>query len=142
MTIISMLNNINPQLWGGSFWKVIYFIIVSYSDNPTNDEKQHVKQFFENLKFILPCETCRDHYTINLKNRPLTDEILSSKTKLMKWCIDNNNEVNERLGKPTITEEDILIMTGQIEQEQNKFMITLVLMIVLVIILIVWIKYR
>ena len=74
-----MLYNINPNIWGKSFWNVIHFITMAYPDNPSDEDKQHVMSFFKDLQFVLPCENCRNHFKSNLITYPLTDEILSSR---------------------------------------------------------------
>lgn len=140
-----MLNNINPKIWGESFWKMMHYVTFAYPNNPTVDDKNNVRIFFTNIVNVLPCENCRVHYTLNLKNYPLTDEVLSSKNNLVKWLIDVHNEVNKRTGKPELTLEEaseIYLSTKNDENQvfiSNKTMIIL-FMIFIIILLIIYMK--
>ena len=40
-----------PEVWGPHAWIFLHSITFNYPDNPTDDEKKHYKNFFENLKF-------------------------------------------------------------------------------------------
>ncbi len=99
----------------------------------------------EQLVELLPCENCRVHYANNLKSDPLTNDILSSKYKLIGWSVKLHNEVNSRTGKKHITvEEAIKIYTSDVEHDdtQWKSTITIVLLVLLIIILIYYVKFR
>jgi len=134
--------NIDPAIWGKSFWNTIYYVVISYSDNPTNDDKVHVKNFLESLQFVLPCETCRDHFAENLKNFPITDNVLSSRSNLLIWVVGINNEVNNRLGKPNVTIEKIIERYTQNNNDTDywKFKVTIALLVFLIIVLIYYVK--
>jgi hypothetical protein len=137
-----MLYNINPSIWGKSFWDTIYYIIIAYSDNPSIDDKTHVKNFLESLQYVLPCENCSSHYSENLKKTPLTNEVLSSRYSLLAWMVNINNDVNRRTGKPDITPEDIIYKYTQGNKSENnwKFYVTMFLLVLLIIILIYYVK--
>lgn len=145
-----MINNIDPHLWGESFWGTIYYITFSYPDVPSNDNKQNAKYFFVVLTQLLPCETCRHHYRQNLEKNPLTDDVLSSKQKLLKWVVDLQNEVNSRLGKNTVT---ITQVTNKyLYPSQNQYhtqyftqynnLIIIFALIAIIILLILYVKFR
>ena len=91
-----------PDIWGQHAWKFLHYVSLGYPSNPTNEQKQKYKQFFELLKTVLPCSICANHYAENYKKLPLTDEILSDREKLIKWVIDIHNIVNESKQKPII----------------------------------------
>ena len=48
----------NPKIWGPKAWFFIETIILSYPDNPTLNDKNTFKNFFNSLAFILPCRKC------------------------------------------------------------------------------------
>ena len=152
-----MLYNINPNLWGKYFWGTIHFITFSYSRNPTQQEKDNVKKFIEILKDLLPCEQCRYHYEQNLKKFPLTDEILSSKIKLIQWAVDVHNEVNSRTGKKILTMDETinLYINAQPKEESNlsncynylfieqyNQIIYTLLLITIIIVLMYYVKFK
>ena len=45
--------------WGPGGWAFMHTITFNYPLNPTDDDKQHYKNFFQSLKYILPCNYCR-----------------------------------------------------------------------------------
>lgn len=137
-----MLDNINPSLWGPHYWKVMHYITIAYPDNPTPQDKEDIKNFFMAMGKVLPCENCRIHYAMNIQKYPLTNDILSSKYKIINWAKDIHNEVNIRTGKKPLSYEDVIEGC----KKQNKInkieIITIVLLIILMIIICVYIKYK
>jgi hypothetical protein len=103
------MEGIDNAVWGPVFWTMCHYITLTYPNSPSEEEKEHVKQFFELLQYLLPCPYCRHHYKQNLTKNPLTDDILSIKLKLVLWFIDIHNYVNRQLGKNEITIEDALV---------------------------------
>jgi hypothetical protein len=138
-----MIEDIDPNIWGKHFWKTSHYITASYPNNPTIEHKQHVRQYFELLQFLLPCLNCRNHYKLNLKNYPLTDDILNSKEKLVEWLIELHNEVNKRTGKTVLSVEKAkkLYSVNNNSVVNYNRICTIILIIFLIIILIGYIKY-
>ena len=91
--MLYMRNNFNPKIWGPSGWFFIDSIVLSYPDNPTYEDKNIYKTFLLSLKNVLPCHSCRVHYTENLMSIPLSDYYLSSKVKLIEWIIKMHNKI-------------------------------------------------
>jgi hypothetical protein len=111
---------ITPEVWGPHGWKFIHYVTLSYPENPTSTQKEKYKAFLILLKDVLPCSLCANHYEENLHNQPLTDEVLSSREKLIKWGIDIHNIVNEMKDKPIIKYDDaIKIIDTNIECKQK-----------------------
>lgn len=141
-----MVNNIDPKLWGRYFWGTAHYITISYPSNPTQKEKQNVKLFFDLLTDLLPCENCRTHYKNNLTRYPLTDQILNSKSNLIKWLVNLHNEVNQRTGKKIISVEEAIINYTQpnthfISNKKFTQTTTIILLIVLIFVLVYYTKY-
>lgn len=139
-----MLHNIDPKLWGKHFWATAHYITISYPNNPTDKEKDNVKNFFGLLAELLPCANCRAHYKNNLKMFPLTDDILNSKYKLIEWLVNLHNEVNGRTGKNIISvEEAIEIYTKPYQNLSEKYtnFFTIFLLILLIFVLVYYTKY-
>lgn len=93
---------IGPEIWGPHGWKFIHYVALSYPDKPTNEDKINYKNFFINLKNILPCHTCRNNYTTHL-SKLLNDNIFISNDTLLNWTIDLHNIVNKQHNKKTYT---------------------------------------
>lgn len=99
--------HIPPETWGPFFWHTIHIVALGYSTNPSYNEKKSAKEFFESLRFLIPCPVCRDHYNAHLEKYPLTPH-LDKRSDLFKWTILLHNEVNKTLGKRIFTEAEVL----------------------------------
>jgi|TARA_Y100000389_G_C17158166_1_gene363004 hypothetical protein len=97
----------DPTIWGPKLWFVIHTVTFNYSTNPTNIDKKVHFDFFMNLRFTIPCELCRNHYTQHLQKHPLLPN-LSNKDFLVKWGIDLHNEVNKSLNKRVLSYEEVM----------------------------------
>ena len=96
-----------PSVWGPFFWHTIHIVALGYSKNPTYTDKKCAKEFYESLAFLLPCSICREHYKGYLQEKPIST-FLDSRTDLIKWTIQIHNKVNQMLGKPEWTLEEVL----------------------------------
>ncbi len=85
--------------WGPSTWQYLHAITLAYPITPNTKHKEAIKTEFENLQYILPCSVCQTHFHENLSLMPLTDDILSTRIKLVTWLITLHNKVNVMLGK-------------------------------------------
>ena len=113
---------VNSNIWGQHAWKFMHYVTLGYPENPTVEQKNNYKNFFISLKNILPCSICAKHYEENLNNLPLTDDILSSKDKLIKWCIDLHNIVNKMLNKTILSYDyayNLLLNNNNISNYDN-----------------------
>lgn len=140
-----MIYNIDPKLWGKHFWATIHYITFSVPDSPTEEYKQNLLKFFESLKFLLPCENCRKHYSENLLKYPLTNDILSSRVMLINWAVNLHNEVNTRNGTKILTVEEvknIYLPDKPNSSYDYKSIITIFLLILLMVVLMYYVKYR
>ena len=144
-----MPDNMDPEIWGESFWNTIHYIAINYPNNPTAEDKKNVKIFFVNLSNLLPCEKCRHHYKLNLIKYPLSDKILSSKMNLFRWTNELHNEVNVMNGKNKISLEEAhtyyiskktKINTNTNTIKYNNTYIIIVIMILLIVIMIYYLK--
>lgn len=134
-----MLNNIDPSLWGEELWAVLHMITIAYPNNPTESDKYHVKNFFDSIQFIIPCQTCRSEYQNNLLKYPLTNEILSSKELFMQWLVNIHNEVNKKTNKSQIDVK--YVINKYMKQSSNESIIRIVILI-LVLVLAIYLTIR
>ena len=112
-----------PNIWGKHAWIFLHSVSMNYPDNPSNHDRKNYKDFFENLRFVLPCEVCKKHFTQHIQRNPI-EPALHSKRKLVEWVIDVHNQVNISLNKPTMTYDQVIdlykkIYNGHIYLEQN-----------------------
>lgn len=100
--------NINPAIWGPNLWKFMHYLTLSYPENPTEEEKDRLYDFFEIIQTLLPCEKCRYNFKNHLEKTPLSDEILSTNISVVTWLFNLHNEVNKSLNKPELSYADFV----------------------------------
>ena len=96
-----------PNIWGPFMWFILHIITFNYPNNPTSFDKEAHRDFFNNLRNVIPCANCRKHYTKNIQNYPITPHLDNKKT-LIEWLIFIHNQVNISLGKRTYTINEVL----------------------------------
>lgn len=99
--------HIPPDTWGPFFWHTIHIAALGYPQDPSYSQKRAGKEFFESLKFMIPCAICREHYTTHLEKYPITPH-LDRRSDLFRWTILLHNEVNKTLEKPVKTEAEVI----------------------------------
>ena len=107
IVLIYPQNTMNPLVWGPPFWFVMHTVSLNYPVRPTYANRRTHYDFFYIIRNILPCEMCRQHYRMLLKQFPI-EPFLDNRDSLISWVILIHNQVNIRLGKPTMTKEDVL----------------------------------
>ena len=110
----------NPEVWGPHGWIFLHTITFNYPNFPTNTEIKQYKNFFTSLKFVLPCDACKHHYTQNLKRYPLNDTVLSSRENLMKWLLNIHNSVNKMNNKKIYTYKEFIDHYNKLYTVDNK----------------------
>ena len=97
----------DPSIWGPKLWFFIHSLALNFPDNPTYQDIRHFEEFFNSLKFIIPCEKCRMHYKIRLEKAPIVNFLKNSDT-LFKYTVDLHNDVNKSLGKRIYSYEEVV----------------------------------
>ena len=92
-------NGMITAIWGPSMWHFLHTISFNYPMRPTKEEKQHYRDFMNNLQNILPCKYCRENYKKNLKNAGWSMKSLQNRDAFSKFVYRLHNEVNKQLGK-------------------------------------------
>lgn len=94
----------DPKQWGPCLWNFIFTSIASrYPNfiNESNEEHLMIRQYYRNFlssfQVILPCIYCRKSFSFFLRQDPLTDNVLSSKKKLLYWVYNLKDKVNKKL---------------------------------------------
>ena len=92
-------NGLITKIWGPSLWIGLHCITFGYPINPTDEQKENYKIFFEKVGDVLPCKHCRESYKIFIKEQDTDiNNALDSRDSLTKWLYDIHNKVNEKLG--------------------------------------------
>ncbi len=98
-----------PEIWGPHMWYIMHIISFNYPINPTEYHKRAYREFYTNIKDILPCEKCQRHYSQYLSTYPISPH-LDNRANLIKWVIQVHNFVNQSLGKRTYTVAQVLLL--------------------------------
>lgn len=110
--------NMNPFVWGPPFWFVMHTVSLNYPQKPTYAQRRTHYDFFYNIRNILPCEMCRQHYRTLLKRFPI-EPFLDSRDTLVSWVILIHNQVNVRLGKPTMSKYVVMQKYSKAYERQS-----------------------
>jgi hypothetical protein len=117
--------NINPTIWGPHLWKFMHYLTLSYPENPTEEEKDTLYNFFHTIKTVLPCEKCRYNFNSHLEKTPLSDEILSNNANVIRWLFDIHNEVNKSNNKPELPYDEFIKIYSKKEENLEKKLVNL-----------------
>ncbi|AGC01990.1 Erv1 / Alr family protein [Acanthamoeba polyphaga moumouvirus] len=138
--------SLSPKNWGKSGWKMFHTVALGYPDNPTQEDKNNYFQYYNSLRYTLPCKKCRNNYSDHFNKYPLNDQALSSKTNLINWTIDMHNIVNYYTGKPLLSYPEAYEQIYKIENDAGSFnkyiYYTLLILVIIIIALIIYYLYR
>jgi hypothetical protein len=110
----------DPEIWGPKLWFVIHTIALNFPDNPTYEDIRNTEHFFNSLKFNIPCDKCKIHYTQRINKNPIMNHLKNSDT-LFRYTIELHNDVNVSLGKRTYTYDEVVaIYKKAFKQEETK----------------------
>ena len=124
-----------PEVWGPHAWIFLHSITLEYPNNPSSDDKLNVKNFMNSLGKVIPCQKCKVNFNNHLEKNPLTDEILMSKSNLVKWLIDIHNSVNKMNNKKEMTYEESLknLLLLYNSSGTSNMLITCILMLIVIV---------
>lgn len=80
-----------PKEWGPPAWKFIFYVIDDMPEYPSDTEQY--RMFFESLQGVLPCERCRQHYSLYLIHKPPP---VWSREATRKWANELRAEIRRR----------------------------------------------
>lgn len=88
------------KIWGPGCWISNHSITFGFPLEPTQEDKEKYKNYFELLGDVLPCIYCRKSYKqfINEPDTKLTMNVVKDRQSLTKWFYDIHNKVNKKLG--------------------------------------------
>ena len=93
-----MPNNYRTKAFGPPAWLTFHLFAMGYpTSNPSNTEKREYKKFFISFGHTLPCILCRQSYKKFIKEKPITNKVLSTRKNLVYWTFDIHNLVNKKL---------------------------------------------
>ena len=87
------------SVWGPALWHVLHTVSFNYPINPTEDQKKHYFNFYNNLQNILPCRYCRENLAKNLVKLPLVMDVFKNRDSLSRYVYQLHETVNTMLNK-------------------------------------------
>lgn len=94
------------SVWGNHAWNFLHACAYEYPASPTEGDKQAAANLFRSLGHMLPCKDCCRNYQQEVKEDPV-EKHLGSRDELLAWLLRLHNKVNRRLGKATLTAEQL-----------------------------------
>ncbi len=91
-----------PAQWGPHAWHFLHTVTYSYPDKPHPELQQQMRDFFWNMRAVLPCGKCRLHYTQNFEALEADGDPFRSKAALTEWLVRLHNRVNAAHDKGTM----------------------------------------
>lgn len=91
----------NPELWGPHVWATLHVLALRSDSTLGQHELDAFHQLLKSLEALLPCSLCKTHY----KSYAATHD-QPKLGQAFLWTVNLHNEVNKRLGKPTVTYEE------------------------------------
>lgn len=107
---MSKRNALAPVVWGPRAWFFLESIALGYPEEPSDDEKEAIKNLILSLEYLLPCGTCRHHYGDYLQKYIETyslDKVVEDRYSLITFIIDLHNDVRIRNGQTPRTVGDV-----------------------------------
>ena len=87
------------SVWGPPMWHYLHTMSFNYPINPTQEDKQHYKDFVINLQYVLPCKYCRMNLTNNFKKKPLQMCDMANRETFSRYIYELHELVNKMLKK-------------------------------------------
>ena len=114
----------SPKIWGPHLWYMLRCFANNYPINPTNNDATHMKIFFHELQYLLPCETCKYTYAQHINKNPI-DNVLDSREKLIEWVeriydVTKKEISDNRIRVLRHAEDEIEIKPKKINHQKNK----------------------
>ena len=82
--------------WAKCGWCFFHAVSFTVPQNPTLEQQNRYREFFESLPNILPCKKCQGHLKENYATLPID---VSSPRACSEWLVKIHNTVNTIAGK-------------------------------------------
>ncbi len=87
------------SLWGPPMWHFLHTMSFNYPIEPTQEDKEHYRDFVLSLQYVLPCKYCRINLKTNLKTLPLTMDQMKNRETFSRYMYELHELVNRMLKK-------------------------------------------
>ncbi len=86
-------------IWGPALWHSLHTMSFNYPVNPTQEDKEHYRDFVLSLQHVLPCKYCRQNLKTNFKSLPLTMAEMKDRDSFSRYIYELHELVNRMLKK-------------------------------------------
>lgn len=86
----------DTKKWGKACWQFLFCVAFNYPEQPTEMDKHHYRQLFQNLIYTLPCKYCRESWREFMNEQPI-DFYLGTRQSLTFWLYKMKQKVNDKL---------------------------------------------
>lgn len=93
------------SLWGRPLWFTLHYGALNYPDEPDSSMRNMMVGYIQGLPIMIPCDICKNHayeYISNCTTTKLWD-VTENKRTLFRFFWEFHNDVNARVGKPTMS---------------------------------------
>ena len=87
------------SLWGPPMWHFLHTMSFNYPVNPSQEDKEHYRDFVLSLEHVLPCKYCRENLKTNFKSLPLTMSEMKNRETFSRYMYELHELVNRMLKK-------------------------------------------
>lgn len=87
------------SVWGPALWHSLHIMSFNYPVNPSQEDKNHYRDYILSLQYVLPCKYCRQNLKTNFKSLPLTMEQMKSRDSFSRYIYELHELVNRMLKK-------------------------------------------
>ena len=94
--------NLNPEIWGPSFWFFLHTISFHYPLHPNDVIKKKYYDFIMNFHLFIPVEKISKEFNELVDKYPISP-YLDSRDSFISWTHFIHNKINEKLEKPKIS---------------------------------------
>lgn len=129
----------NPEVWGPSAWAFLHAVALNYPECPSKEDKKNIETFLIYMGKVLPCYQCTKNFEKHLRQHPIDDKVLSSKSEIVKWSIDIHNAVNKMKHTQIYSHENALELI--LKPYQSNFMANIIIIATVIIIILFFYYY-
>ena len=87
------------SVWGPALWHSLHIMSFNYPVNPSQEDKEHYRDFVLSLEHVLPCKYCRQNLKTNFKSMPLTMDKMKDRDSFSRYIYELHELVNRMLKK-------------------------------------------
>tara|TARA_A100001015_G_scaffold6337_1_gene7930 strand:- start:837 stop:1277 length:441 start_codon:yes stop_codon:yes gene_type:complete len=139
--------NIDPKIWGESFWYTLHIISFTYPDTPNDTAKKKYYDLIQNLPLFLPNKKISDQFIQILDKYPVKP-YLDSKVMFIKWMHFIHNEINKLNYKDPIPYDDYIqkitqsFIIKEIPKNTINYYDIYSIMFIIILIAVIWFESK